>query len=570
MSTWLLADTSRYWLLAWSSFAVVLVIATFPAVAAIVADKAAQRALALLRPWMFVVAIALCLLAFRWPGWLFHNEFNPDESQFIAEALTLQHDPLFWRSVDGTTHGPLDVYPLAIAGILGPDLSYFTARVLGTMLLFVALFGCYRAARALVGEVLSRLAVIPALCFFAFSSNGEFLQYSSEQVPVALLSLGFWFLLRAQQSDPAPRYPTVPWAAAGLLLGAVPLAKLQAAPISAVLLASAALANWFRHRASHGARIRRLLLLGGAAVFPTAFFAVVVWIGGVATHAWLSYITHNFDYTSNDRQHALGEMIEQLHAFAAMDAGFYAFVCGCGAAFVGTIVAATAGTAAAWRATLWPLIFAGISLAVTLLPGRLFPHYLIFLPIPLALAITGLCRVGWDGLSKVANRRVATSSLLFVFIASSLAPQIYVRLDSPHPYLAPPRSQPLSATDPVALEIRRHAAAGDALGLWGWGCRYYVYTQMRQATREAHTYQEIMPSRLRDYYRARYLRDFSRHSPPVFVDTVGLGQFGFSDRNTQAHESFPALRDFVATHYRLAADIAGARVYVRLDRLSAD
>jgi hypothetical protein len=92
---------------------------------------------------------------------------------------------------------------------------------------------------------------------------------------------------------------------------------------------------------------------------------------------------------------------------------------------------------------------------------------------------------------------------------------------------------------------------------------------MRQATREAHTYQEIMPSRLYDYYRARYLRDLSRHAPPVFVDTVGFGQFGFSDRSTQAHESFPALRDFVAKHYRQTADVAGTRVYVRLDRLSA-
>lgn len=116
MSAWLLADTSRYWLLAWSSFAVPFAIATGPVVAAIISDKVEQRSLDFLRPWVFVVAIAFCLLAFRWPGWLFHNEFNPDESQFISEALTLRHDPLFWRSVDGTTHGPLDVYPASIFG----------------------------------------------------------------------------------------------------------------------------------------------------------------------------------------------------------------------------------------------------------------------------------------------------------------------------------------------------------------------------------------------------------------------------------------------------------------------
>lgn len=569
MSTWLLADTSRYWLLAWSSFAVTFAIATGPVVAAIISDKVEQRSLDVLRPWMFVVAIAFCLLAFRWPGWLFHNEFNPDESQFIAEALTLRHDPLFWRSVDGTTHGPLDVYPLIMAGSLGLNFSYSGARVLGTFLLFVALFGCYRAARVLVGEVLARLAVIPPLCFFAFTSNGEFLQYSSEHVPVALLLLGFWLLMRGRQRDPAREHPMISWAIAGLLLGAVPLAKLQAAPVAAALLLGAVVADWFTPEVSRKFRAQRLLLLLGSAAFPTLFFAVVVWIGGVATHAWLSYITHNLDYTATDRQHTLGQMVEQLHAFARMDTSFYVFASGCIAALAMMFVAATLGGAAAWRAMSWPLIFAGISLVVTLLPGRLFPHYLIFLPIPLALVIVVFFRIGWDGLSKVANRRIAITSLLLAFVGTTIAPQIYFRADSPHPYLGPPHAQPLSATDPVARAIRRHAAEGEALGLWGWGCRYYVYTQMRQATREAHTYQEIMPSRLRDYYRARYLRDLTRHSPPVFVDTVGVGQFGFSDRSIQAHESFPALRDFVAEHYCQTADVAGARVYVRLDRLSS-
>ena len=52
------------------------------------------------------------LLAWRWPFLLSAEEYNPDESQFIAGAITLAQDPVFFRSVDGTTSGPLNFYAL--------------------------------------------------------------------------------------------------------------------------------------------------------------------------------------------------------------------------------------------------------------------------------------------------------------------------------------------------------------------------------------------------------------------------------------------------------------------------
>src|SRR3954470_20875703 len=50
------------------------------------------------------VLIAL-LFAWRWPLFLAARDFNQDESQLIAGARTLLADPVFWRSVDGTTSG---------------------------------------------------------------------------------------------------------------------------------------------------------------------------------------------------------------------------------------------------------------------------------------------------------------------------------------------------------------------------------------------------------------------------------------------------------------------------------
>src|SRR5882724_7824274 len=60
------------------------------------------------KDWGFALLLLVCLLAWRWPPLLYNQELNPDEAQLIAGAVTLAHDPVFWRSVDGGTAGPLD------------------------------------------------------------------------------------------------------------------------------------------------------------------------------------------------------------------------------------------------------------------------------------------------------------------------------------------------------------------------------------------------------------------------------------------------------------------------------
>ncbi len=57
-----------------------------------------------------------------------------------------------------------------------------------------------------------------------------------------------------------------------------------------------------------------------------------------------------------------------------------------------------------------------------------------------------------------------------------------------------------------------------------------------------------------------------RTQPLIFIDTVGGDNFNYKDRKAVGHETFPALRDVIASGYRLARDIDGTRIYVRQDR----
>src|SRR3954470_24047703 len=78
---------------------------------------------------LFALLVLGVLLAWRWPFLLSADEYNPDESQLIAGAITLRIDPVPWRSVDGFTSGPLNFYPLLVPRLFGLPLDYFTARL---------------------------------------------------------------------------------------------------------------------------------------------------------------------------------------------------------------------------------------------------------------------------------------------------------------------------------------------------------------------------------------------------------------------------------------------------------
>ncbi len=96
---------------------------------------------------------------------------------------------------------------------------------------------------------------------------------------------------------------------------------------------------------------------------------------------------------------------------------------------------------------------------------------------------------------------------------------------------------------------------------------FWVETGLTQATRDAETSHQIEPHEYQNYYRDRFLRDLRRSQPPVFIDAVGAGNYVYEDRNELAHETFPELRDYLASNYQLVRDVDGTRVYIRNDRL---
>ena len=114
---------------------------------------------------------------------------TPDESWLIAGALELLHDPVPWRGADLTTSGPLNSYILLVPAALGLKISYLTARLVGLSLLIIAVICWYAFAKRIRGKFVAMSVVLPPVTFLCFVQNTDFLHYSTELLPITLLSV---------------------------------------------------------------------------------------------------------------------------------------------------------------------------------------------------------------------------------------------------------------------------------------------------------------------------------------------------------------------------------------------
>lgn len=537
----------------------------------------------------FALLLLFFLFAWRWPFLFCASEYNPDESQFIAGAMALARDPVFWRSLDGVTSGPLDYYaPLPLHWV-GLPLDYFGARVTALLLTWATLLLLHRTFRAQVGSGVAQLAVLPGAVFFAAATHDDFVHYSSELTPLALLALAVCLLAR---------YPL----AAAFVAGCLPWAKLQAAPL-VVLIVGWQLREVWRASPAGARNWRRLGALAGCAAAPTLVSVVLVTVTGQFGHFYRRFFLQNVAYVQGGMP--FDKLLRDMHRFASESGHFYPWLIaallflvvlaimhlrqraepppqlwheltqqarqnGFIVSWVAAVLLFLLGAGAIYvkrRQFLPPLFWFAAALTAgavfcIVAPSRASLHYTLFLTVPLTL---------WSGilLCDLWQRGAARLALAGLAPLFALVP-LQVRIGQPAPkmigHLAEHWRQPYT---PLGEVLRHWRQPGGSMALWGWMSYAYVESGMPQATQDTVSQWCILDVPQQEYFRATYLADMQRNRPALFVDAVGPGAPFFFMRSTQAHENFPALTDYVRENYRLVVDLQYARVYVRTDILAA-
>jgi hypothetical protein len=516
------------------------------------------------RTW-FILSVTGAIFGGRWPYLLFRHYFNPDESQQIAGAITLAHRPWFWLAVDGHTAGPMDFYYLCLPALWRGAINYTSARAEALLLVLGTLFFCYRIFRFRLPIFAARIALLPLVFFFAWVTDNDFVEISTEHMPVFLITAGAYFFLRPILTSCDELSRRRNWFFAGIFLGLAPWAKLQ----SAVTLVASLLVliSWCGTKTrpfSPRKLVREIWPFCLGLGLPVLFFGTMM----LATHQvetfYRSYLAANLDYTY--RGTAKFYLLSELWGFAC-ESGFFPllFVGACAWAGFYWIQVRRIKTVSTGCVT-WFLGYGVISFLTVISPGRPFLHYLLFMVSSLGL----LAGYAWAGSISLHVERHLPSrgfwryGVIFVFGWALCFLALRSLFSVPFAgFLEREWGRPLSRPAEVA---QRYLKPNDSIALWGWRPDLYVELQAPQAVRSAHTQREIEDTPFRSYYRERYMADLKAQQPVAFIDVVGPKGFVFLDRQRFGFETFPALKAYISRNYTLIDDSAVGRVYIRNDR----
>lgn len=495
----------------------------------------------------WLLAAALTLYLFRWPGLAAETQFNPDETMAIAIAPRL--GTAFFQQADSTTLGPLYFYSLAVPYWLGFGYSYGAARLMGLAVMLLALGLVVRALEALAGRGPAQLAGLTWVTVACWATSTiDSLTYASEIPALAVLGALTLGLARLRQSPSTLLALTL-----GGLLALVPYSKLQATLCGLPLAVAIFLAA--RKRAPDVV-LALLAVSAGLAL---------LWTQGDFEALLRGYIQGNLDHASQVRERGLemasgglGPRLANLrYVLASEDFRYY---------YLGLALAALAAGRAWLRADRYWLGLGGAwalaTLGAMLLGGSRLRHYNWLLVPPLTLVFGVL-------LQRLEGRRallVTALALLPGWTLKSLG-TCENSLSIAQLVLRGPRAAEFQYhAAPVVNLIHAVSAPGEPIAVWGYLPSLYVAARRPPATRDTTNERQLEPRFKLDYYRPRYLADLAVSQPVVLVDTTGVPYAAYADRATAGIGAFPELQAIADRDYVRLGDVAGFLVYVRKDR----
>jgi len=529
----------------------------------------------LLSDYIFLISIIIFIVIGRWTSLLVPN-VNPDESQFIAGAIKLFKDPVFWQSVDTGSSGPLNIFPLQLPAYLGIRLEYASARLVAILLVFISILSLYYSLNIIYNKLIARVSIFLVVVAFSVMPIYNLGYYASEYMPIALLALALMAICFSY------RYPKNELRIiSGLLLGAIPFAKFQGLPIAFAIVLLAIHIIW-KQSQNKTEFTKSIILFALSFLIPSLFVFAYLMRFSLIDDFWKRYIQQNLlNYSSG----AFSVVDHPAKSFHLGDSFGYIFnlffstrvlFCLVGAMFLALIPILIYfqyfKIQKIKRSRSFYLIYYSIlqlilSLYAVLKPGNQFYHYLLFLIIPCGFLI-GVClgelqiiTINSSLKKSLGNLpiKLLINFLLYIAIVGIAQGLFYIKYDDPNLLR---REQLLKHYHgPLETAITEHIHPGETMVVWGWAPELYVETATIQGVRDAVTAGAIIPSPLQSYYLKSFIDEFVKSSAPVFVDAVSQKMFTFHDPKTQEHEAFPELNKIITEKYKLVDNIDGVRIY---------
>lgn len=530
----------------------------------------------------YSLAAAAVLIAvislLRLPWILFPHELNVDESQMLAQGMKYLVDAVPWRSVDGTSGGPLNSYLISLFLLLGVRPGYVFVHLLANALVCLQLLTAHQTILRLShrSKKTAACGILPMILFYGFTSQADYLHYASELLPAEFLALAFlFFVVWLEENREATRASqALLLFVTGLAIGAAPFCKLQALPIAAAmgLAVLAASLSDKRRSAKFWHRMMQSTALCGGALLPAgAILGLVAWSGALKDF-WFSYILGNLAYAgpwnwARTLAHLdwLAAPVGLLPLLLTVAAGLALLVYGRSKSKTFVL-----SWGEGWVfGSLLP--YAGTALFAVSRPTTFFPHYTILALHPITYLGAALLS---SSVPLLDFRRQARLKIAYTLMSAVVVVVVGIRIFSGISALktqisgAP--SQP-DSNDRIAavVENLKNNWPVSTMAIWGWEPGVYVLTGIPPATRDAIGHFVISKGPLQGYFRKRFVNDMRSKTPDVFIDAVAPGAFMWYWSPSDGYESDGELKSFVEENYVPVAELSFTKVHSKPVRFFA-
>lgn len=506
---------------------------------------------------VFIVILVAFTAFMRLPAFLFNHELDPDESQMLTQGLTLSIDPVVYRSIDPTTGGPLTSYLLSGFAYLGFTLDFQFAHILSWVLTIAALIISYFTAKVLNLAATVQWAILPFISFLSCIQFTDFVSFYSEIVSILVLSVTVFFLAYWNQKKGFEATELVIF---GILLGTIPLCKLQALPMAFVVGVYACAQLFFYQRSK---LISHFLYLTLGFVGWWSIWCLFLANNDVLDDFYTYYIEANLAYKDNFATNGVPRskfvnFFRLPWVIVRKGCGFewllYPFMLLSMMASFVIIIKKRAGKSISLDAYFWVMLVGYLlmaNLAITR-TGSYYEHYFHYLFLPFLLFFSLFLK---HLPSQSRWVMVSTQAAFFVLFVINI-----VRNKPTNMFASTPRSGDVIRAN-IAHQILEYGAPGQYMAVWGWSCDLYVTTQMPQGVNENHTTRSGMHHSYQKRYYQRYLRDLQRNQPAIFVDAVTPRTIWMDNQKKYGHHNYPELADFIAKNYLFRAEVEGVKIY---------
>ena len=496
------------------------------------------------------VAIGLCILLLvmlRLPVIVFNDVLNPDENMFLAGAMTLSQNPIYWEAVDGCTSGPLNFYIITIfCDTFGQPYDYISARIVGIILLAGSIIFNFFALKKIFSLKIAFASIFPAVAFLGTTRNYDFVHYSSEHLPIFLLSI-LCYLYAKMTSE--PKINSLTLFLTGLIAGLLTLTKLQAVPIAFCLTLVIYWLVYNRYKKQF-AKPALWLSAGGMSVLLLVFIWAMYF--GVAEKIWFYYLKNNLSY--GNKTNVLASIYYSL--FDSVNIFIRVII----VSFIGFSVYYLA-LKQQYKLTLiggFVVVFLLSTIVAVYKTGYIFHHYLLFLIFPTIF----LYAVFLHELSNSSGHAIQkfTVSVITIIILYKIVPY-------------PLKNQFISANIPqrplavsvTSKEITKYLRTNEPLVIWGDDGRLYLETKVTQGITWGNTHWGMYSDSLQRHFEKEFVKKITKKKLPVFVDTHPT-KGTFMTRDKLGYETRPVLKQLIDSKYRLVGEFDEKRVFVRADR----